>query len=40
METPSPTLTLILSSAYFVSFQALLYIIGRIGLNVKKIRRY
>jgi hypothetical protein len=39
METLNPTLMMILSIAYVVFFLALLYIIGGIGDNIKKIRQ-
>jgi len=39
METLNPTLTMISSIACVVLFLALLYIIGGIGDNIKKIRQ-
>ena len=38
METQSPTLLLILDSLSIVFFLALLFVIGGIGDNIKKIR--
>ena len=39
METQSPTLLLILNSLSIILFIALLFVIGGIGDNIKKVRK-
>ena len=39
MQIPNPILMLVLSITYLVFFFVLLYVIGGIGDNIKKIRR-